>query len=893
MSCEVRARICCIFFLDTPYLLARYIVSSCLIQRIEVKPVGSSSLTKCLNDLSYIPPNIEQNEPTQGDIGETSHKPTQAKHNEFEELYASANKELYLGCDFMTRLDFMTKFTHLKVKGKLTDSIFNEMLEFFQEAFPTKLGYKLPPSYYEIKKTFKMVELGYESIHACVNDCFLFRGPDNKDMHFCPVCKTSRWKDNNTTGKKVPKKVLRYFSIIPRLQRLYKSNHTTKQMTWHATGKSTENGKMQHPVDGKAWKNFDTRYPGFAVEPRSVQLWLADDGFNPFGNLSQSYNMWLRPLIDDLKDLWALKGVETTDAATGKPFNMRAMLLWTINDFTARSSLSGWRGEGYMTCPTCNEDIPSMRLLSKIAYVGHRIFLKKPHKRRRSLKFNGNPDDRDPPRKFTRDEILTQLDRLPTREKGKHPSYGGVKIKRNESFLGTLLMNDKSKYTTKARQDLKNLGIRRVKLPDGFGSNFKHKVTDNDSNITSMKSHDCHIMMQLLLPYELQQYLDIDVAKPIIELCSFFKQICSRTLMEDDMVKAESQLVDILCNLEQIYPPDFFDIMIYLVIHLPQEALEGGPIPYRWMYPFERYMKKLKNYVQNKVKPEGSIAEGYVAEEALTSCSHYFWDVTTKFDRPGHNVDCPPPTCLFQVFRSICRSVGKQSVIRLDHQELKNVISYILHNSPEIDTYLAKFKSSPSSNTKFICIKNDGDIIFIELIKKYDDPSEEELEEDDNVVTGGELGIEYFDKFLTRSELVYHKYLMCASITSLFLRIPIIVGGSPLSLKIPCNIGHVHVGKAYIDLKSPINIMTRMQYNWIMRKQLEPREDPESLRGIRIEKFTNEADEIAYKMPRKIEQFDSLADMEKEHTQSVYFRNEEDKRGGVNYLMNKILGFYK
>ncbi|GKD82270.1 hypothetical protein Tco_1349109 [Tanacetum coccineum] len=217
-----------------------------------------SDMTACLNDLSYIPLNNEQNEPTQGDIGETSNDPTQAKCNEFEESYASANEELYLGCDYVTRLYFMAKFTYFKVKGKLTDSIFNEMLEFFQNVFPMAKGYKLPPSYYAIKKTFKTIGLGYESIHACVNDCFLFRGDANKDVHFCPVCNTSRWKDSNIPRKKVPKKVLRYFSIIPILQRLYKSSHTAKEMTWHATGKCTELGKMQHPVDGRAWKDFYT-----------------------------------------------------------------------------------------------------------------------------------------------------------------------------------------------------------------------------------------------------------------------------------------------------------------------------------------------------------------------------------------------------------------------------------------------------------------------------------------------------------------------------------------------------------------------------------------------------------------------------------------------------------
>ncbi|GJX07617.1 proton-dependent oligopeptide transporter family protein [Tanacetum coccineum] len=112
--------------------------------------------------------------------------------------------------------------------------------------------------------------------------------------------------------------------------------------------------------------------------------------------------------------------------------------------------------------------------------------------------------------------------------------------------------------------------------------------------------------------------------------------------------------------------------MIHLVIHLPLEALEGGPIRPRWMFPFERYMKKLKGY-----------------------------DVTTKFNRPDRNVDPPPPTCQFQVFRSLCKSIGLRSVIRFDAQELKKVIWYVLHNSPEIDTYRSQFKSKfPNKDMK-------------------------------------------------------------------------------------------------------------------------------------------------------------------------------------------------
>ncbi|GJS03510.1 hypothetical protein Tco_0320018 [Tanacetum coccineum] len=500
---------------------------------------------------------------------------------------------------------------------------------------------------------------------------------------------------------------------------------------------------MQHRLMVEQ-EGLDTKVSGFCCRKNQEMLdskWLLMVSIRS-ANLSQSYSMWpvilitynlppwlcmkessfmltllipgpkspgkdidvyLRPLIDDLKDLWAKPGVETIDVATGLKFNMRAMVLWTINDFPARSSLSGWSGQGYRACHTCNEDTPFVRVLGKTAYVGHKRFLKKSHKWRRSLEFNGETENGDPPREFSWDAIMSQLARLPTRVKGKHLRFRGVKIKRNvlvelnwtkrsifyeleywyfltlkhnldgmhieknvlESILNTLLMNDKSKDTAKARQDLKRLGIRSGLW---LGQNKNEKCSKP------------------------QQYLPPDVAKPLIELCLFFKQICSQTLMVDDMLKAQSKVIDILCNLELIYPPAFFDIMIHLVIYLPLEAIFGGPIHPWWMYPFKRYMKKLKNYVRNKAKPEGSIAEGYVAEEALTFSSHYFRDVTTKFNRPDRNVDCPPPTCQFQVFKSLCKSIGLRSVIRIDHQELKKVIWYVLHNSPEIDTYRAKFK---------------------------------------------------------------------------------------------------------------------------------------------------------------------------------------------------------
>ncbi|GJT64655.1 hypothetical protein Tco_1016135 [Tanacetum coccineum] len=218
--------------------------------------------------------------------------------------------------------------------------------------------------------------------------------------------------------------------------------------------------------------------------------------------------------------------------------------------------------------------------------------------------------------------------------------------------------------------------------------------------------------------------------------------------------------------------------------------------------------------------------------------------------------------------------------------------------------------------------EKDSDVMRIELVKDNDCPNNEELDEDNDVLGEEKIGEDHFDKIPTRSEIAYHKNLMYAPVPSMILSDPIILGGNSLNLKIPCNIWHVHVGRAYIDLNSPLNIMTRTLYNWIMASPLEPRIDSKSPSGIsnftgrvkgmpifvrnfiyafdfmivediRVVKFKNGIEEITYKMPHKIEQYDSLSDMENENMKSVYFRNEEDKRKGVEYVMSKILGFYK
>jgi len=215
----------------------------------------------------------------------------------FDKLLEEAERELYPGCKKFSKLSFLVKLLHLKVYNQWSNKSFDMLLELLKDAFPT--GETLPKSYYDAKNMLQGLGLGYISIHACKNDCMLYWA-EHKDRQECPHCATSRWKIDNGKDKKIPHKVLRYFPLKPRLQRLFMSSKTSVDMRWHKEKHLDEANVLRHPADSEAWKEFDKNHQWFAQEPRNIRLGLATDGFNPFGNMSTSYSMWpviLAPLV--------------------------------------------------------------------------------------------------------------------------------------------------------------------------------------------------------------------------------------------------------------------------------------------------------------------------------------------------------------------------------------------------------------------------------------------------------------------------------------------------------------------------------------------------------------------------------------------------------------------
>jgi hypothetical protein len=269
----------------------------------------------------------------------------------------------------------------------------------------------------------------------------LFRKDYAKHDNY-PKCNASRWKDAD--GKKlIPEKVLRHFLLIPRLQRMFISKKSSLEVQWHKLKRQPVDNELSHPVDGEAWKEFDSKHGDFATDPRNIKLGIATDSFNPFGNMSTSYSMWpvfvvpynlppwacmdqsnfmmsllipgpkslgkdfdvfMEPLIEELLQLWT--GVPTYDANSPKEkFILRAAIIWSIHDFSALHTLSGRITAGYQACVHCDKDPCSKRLRNKIFYIGHHRFLPRNHRWRRSKDFNGENETRDKPAEFTIEEL--------------------------------------------------------------------------------------------------------------------------------------------------------------------------------------------------------------------------------------------------------------------------------------------------------------------------------------------------------------------------------------------------------------------------------------------------------------------------------------------------------
>ncbi|XP_074328426.1 uncharacterized protein LOC141666335 [Apium graveolens] len=521
----------------------------------------------------------------------------------FKRFVADAEQPLFEGSE-CTKLESVLKLHNWKARFGVSDKAFTDLLQSIGSILPK--DNLLPSNMYEAKKTLTDLGLEYIKFHACPNDCVLYRGPILESSSECPKCHLSRWKvgKDGQVRVNVPAKVMWYFPIIPRFKRMFKSSSTAELMSWHANNRSKD-GKMRHPSDSPSWRNVDCRWPEFGSEARNIRLGLAADGPQEPGN---DIDVYLQPLIDDLKKLWEEGEPNVYDAHTKSFFTLKAILMWTINDFPGYGNLSGYVNKGYRACPVCGDQTVAKYLSRsrKMSYQGHRRYLDLYHPyRRQRTTFNGEQEFGCAPEPLSGEEVLGQQQQLRFSFGKGEAKKGGVSMEKQSVFfeleywkfhhvrhcldvmhveknvcdniIGTLLhMKFKSKDSLASRLDLVDMGIRPdlapevgekrtylppapytlsrkekqiilaslydMKLPYGHASNIRNCVSMIDMKLYGLKSHDCHILLQQLLP------------------------VCIRSVLP----------------------------------------------------------KNVRSYVRNRLYPEGSIAEGYLKEESIEFCSEFY-----------------------------------------------------------------------------------------------------------------------------------------------------------------------------------------------------------------------------------------------------------------------------
>ena len=194
----------------------------------------------------------------------------------------------------------------------------------------------------------------------------------------------------------------------------------------------------------------------------------------------------------------------------------------------------------------------------------------------------------------------------------------------SESTFRTLLgIEGKNKDTDKTRKDLKNMNIRSVlhfqecpdgsfdkphaffslypeerdgfyeflksvKYPDGYVGNISRSLNTRNGRLLNLKSHDCHVLLQQFFQLGCRVLLIRTFVQYCLSWVVSFKTYALGPYGRGTLQKLEGRILLILCKLKKYFPPAFFDVMVNLAVHLPQEAILGGPVQYRWMYPIER-----------------------------------------------------------------------------------------------------------------------------------------------------------------------------------------------------------------------------------------------------------------------------------------------------------------
>jgi hypothetical protein len=230
--------------------------------------------------------------------------------------------------------------------------------------------------------------------------------------------------------------------------------------------------------------------------------------------------------------------------------------------------------------------------------------------------------------------------------------------------------------------------FQNLMFPDGYAANLRRGVNLSTMRINGLKSHDYHIWIERLLPVMVRGYVPDHVWQVLAELSNFFRQLCAKELSRSVVKDLEKMAPLLLCKLEKVFPPGFFNPMQHLILHLPYEARMGGPVQFRWCYFVERTLKVVRKKCRNKCKIEASIAEASILEEVSNFTTKYYGDNLPSVHNRQLCYNVGENESNLSLFRGQLRSASDWTQKTLRHDEWRIIMFYVLSNLSEVQPYI-------------------------------------------------------------------------------------------------------------------------------------------------------------------------------------------------------------
>nr|GEW30875.1 hypothetical protein [Tanacetum cinerariifolium] len=213
--------------------------------------------------------------------------------------------------------------------------------------------------------------------------------------------------------------------------------------------------------------------------------------------MNVSYSIWSVIVIPYNLPHWICGcGVETFDACARENFKLKAAVLSTISDFLGDiRSFDGNKDLRHAPIPHSGDDV-----LNEI----------------KNINLNNENDFREK----SKDNMKARLD---LQKLGIRKELRPKKNPRSNN-----LYKPKACYEiTRAEKDVFLQTLKSIKPPDEYSSIISCCVQLNERKLIGMKSYDCYMLMQEYLPIALCRTLPDHVSTVLIELCNFFRDLCT------------------------------------------------------------------------------------------------------------------------------------------------------------------------------------------------------------------------------------------------------------------------------------------------------------------------------------------------------------------------------